>query len=337
MADDPALKGVIKLAMAAKEQDRQLPSIIRLAGDASSRRYYRASFGENGSVVVMAAPDRGSVETFLSMTALMKELGADTPELLMDQDNLLAMEDLGDVMLQGALASMPGDDIEDEYRRLLDRLAAFQAAARARVDKSQPCFSLRFDMEKLTYEVDFAGKYFLKEHLGREPHWSASAVMKLEWEKVNGELAQEMETLAHRDFHSRNIMAHGARRVWIDYQDARMGRMAYDLVSLLLDPYVKISQGMEGRLAGYYFGKMEDIGSAIWSRDRFEELYALSAAQRLYKALGTYGYQTAIRGTVTYVPYIKPAASRLLRILEGRQRLGRLLNQLGPYLEDALK
>jgi len=319
----------------ALPDNHDLPTITRLAGDASTRRYFRAKFPGGASAVVMAAPDSKSVQSFSAMTTLMRELGADVPGLLLEEGNLLAMEDLGDTMLQTALASMTEEEKEAEYRGILDRLALFQSAARARTDRGMECFSLKFDEDKLHYEVDFADNYFLKERLGRQPHWSSGAIMKLEWEKVIGDLAGEMETLAHRDFHSRNIMALGERRVWIDYQDARMGRMTYDLASLLLDPYVNIGEEMEGRLAGYYYDRLKEAGAAPWDADRFRELYDLSAAQRLYKALGTYGYQTAVRKTDVYIPYIKPAAERLLRILEGPERLARLWKQLAPYLQDA--
>ncbi|MDH5679897.1 MAG: hypothetical protein OEZ28_15020, partial [Nitrospinota bacterium] len=67
-------------------------------------------------------------------------------------------------------------------------------------------------------------------------------------------------------------------------------------------------------------------------RDRFFELYHLSAAQRLYKALGTYGYQATVRKTEVYLPYIRPAMERLIRIMEADATLIHLGRLLGPHL-----
>ena len=333
---DREIKQVAKLAWRCAQGDDGPPSIIRLAGDASTRRYYRALFPAGAPLVVMVAPDRKSVEYFISMTTLMGKLGADTPALLENEDNMMAMEDLGDVMLQARVHSMPPMEIEAEYRAIITRLARFQASTCSPADREMECYSLRFDTAKLMYEVEFADQHFLKAYLGVSVEWSTAAIMRLEWEKIATELASQMETLAHRDFHSRNIMVAGPRRVWIDYQDARMGRMQYDLASLLLDPYVDLDQETHARLARYYFDLITAKGAAPWGWDRFNDLYDLSAVQRLYKALGTYGYQATVKNNGAYLPYIRPAVERLMLIMENSMRMKKLGRLLSPYLENAL-
>ncbi|MDH5510417.1 MAG: phosphotransferase [Nitrospinota bacterium] len=330
------------VSFAERVSGKGAPLVNQLAGDASTRRYFRARFDDDSTVVVMAAPDSADVDKFIAMTTLMRELGADVPRLVRHDDALLAMEDLGDTMLQGSLAGMTMDQKRVEYHAIIEKLILFQSAARARKDKSMECFSLKFDEEKLGFEIDFADTHFLKGYLGAAPPQADMDEMKRHWAKVIGDLAGEMETLAHRDFHSRNIMVAGDRRVWIDYQDARMGRMQYDLASLLIDPYVDLGQKLEMELAEYYFDLQDAEGAAPrsrapWSRDRFLELYHLSAAQRLYKALGTYGYQATVRKTDVYLPYIKPAARRLARTMETIAPLAPLSRLLCPYFSTALE
>ena len=311
---------------------KKVAQVAAMAGDASTRRYFRVRFDDDSTIVVMAAPHSTDVEKFMAMTQLMRQLGADVPELGGNEGSMLVMEDLGDRMLQDSMGGMTGEMKREEYRAVIENLVRFQLAARAREDKGMECYSLKFDEEKLGFEIEFADTHFLQGYLGAAPSSADMAAMKRHWGEVVGALAGEMETLAHRDFHSRNIMTPGARRVWIDYQDARMGRMQYDLASLLLDPYVELGPELERDLAGYYYDRLAAEAAAPWSRDRFFELYHLSAAQRLYKALGTYGYQATVRKTEVYLPYIRPAMERLIRIMEADATLIHLGRLLGPHL-----
>lgn len=198
--------------------------------------------------------------------------------------------------------------------RVLYDLVHFQIAAEAYPEKSAQCFALFFDVEKLTWETDFTWRNFIEGYLHLSPPAGLKDELDAMWIKITGELAANMEALAHRDFHSRNIMVTGGRLVWIDYQDARMGRRLYDLASLLYDPYVALSPVAIDDLAEYYFSRVDGAGAATWNRDEFDRLLNLSALQRIYKALGTYGYQTSARGVDTYVPYIAPSIATLRRI-----------------------
>ena len=312
---------------------RARPDVTPLAGDASARRYFRASFpGDGESMVVMATRDTEEADDFARITSLMRNLGVDTPQLYAQAGNLLAMEDLGDRMLQDHAASLKGESLLNEYHRIIEELVRFQLVSISQIEKEADCYKMRFDGEKLRYEIDFAHAHFLKGWRKRQPSKADMAAMDRQWDKVITRLAARMECLAHRDFHSRNIMVSGGRRVWIDYQDARMGRLHYDLVSLIFDPYIDLGPELEEDLREYYFTLLEAKGAAPWGHGEFLELYWLSAAQRLYKALGTYGYQTTQKGSKVYLPYIKPAQERLIRICKENEALRQLGKLLGPLI-----
>lgn len=299
------------------------PKIVQLAGDASTRRYYRVNYG-SASSVVMSAKDPVEVTNFLAMTNLMRNLGADVPTILGADGACLALEDLGDALLQNRVTGMNESQILDEYRAVVDDLVRFQRAVSSFTDRSHPCWGLSFDVEKLSWEVEFANTHFIRGYLQLAPRPALMKALAEEWRWIVADLASEMETLAHRDFHSRNIMAIGGRRVWIDYQDARMGRRLYDLASLLFDPYVTLAPDVIEKLADHYYNRLVEIGEAPWDKVRFWELFDLSGLQRIYKALGTYGNQTTVRGVAVYVPYIEPSLRTLLRISRSRKNCGRL-------------
>lgn len=300
------------------------PKTVQLAGDASTRRYYRVFSENGGSAVVMSAGDPAQIANFTVITQLMENLGADVPAIIGADDACLALEDLGDTHLQNHVNGMSETDILAEYRAVIDGLVRFQRAVSSFTDRRHPCWGLSFDVEKLSWEMEFANTHFIRGYLRLEPRPALMEALAEEWGWIIADLAAEMETLAHRDFHSRNIMVKDGLRVWIDYQDARMGRRLYDLASLLFDPYVNLSPAAIETLADHYYNRLAESGEAPWDKARFKELFDLSGLQRIYKALGTYGYQTIIRGVDVYVPYIEPSMRTLLRISGARKELGKL-------------
>ena len=311
------------------------PKIVQLAGDASTRKYFRIYLKDGSSAIIMSARDPAEVADFTTMTGLMKDFGADVPAILGAHGACLALEDLGDTHLQNRVTGMNEKDILAEYRAVVDDLVRFQREVSSFTLRTHSCFGRSFDVEKLSWEVDFANQHFIRGYLGRSPAPALMEAFGKEWERIIGDLASDMETLAHRDFHSRNIMAIGWRRVWIDYQDARMGRRVYDLASLLFDPYAGLAPGVIEKLADHYYGRLAENSEAPWDKARFRELFDLSGLQRIYKALGTYGYQTKVRGVDVYVPYIAPSLRTLLRISQSRKDCGRLSEIFSELFKSA--
>jgi len=295
-----------------------IASIHRMAGDASTRLYHRLIFSDNATCVVMQAHDSDAITHFVEMTAVMERLGVDAPKLLGSEGNLLAVEDCGDLSFQERLDSCGAGERLALYRRIIDDLMDFQERAIHVTKRREPCFSLAFDIPKLTFEIDFCREHFIENHCALPMSATARNNLSELWAPLIIELAAAPKTLCHRDFHSRNILVTGERLVWIDYQDARMGAPQYDLVSLLHDPYVALPVAETEILADYYY---ENSPSTQTDRPAFARLYDYAALQRLYKALGTFGYQTAVRGVEDYRSSIPPALKTFRRILAKRTEL----------------
>jgi hypothetical protein len=98
-----------------------------------------------------------------------------------------------------------------------------------------------FDVEKLTWELEFFVKYFILGYRGVALKDSERSALQEEWAAIVNELAAEPRVLCHRDYHSRNLMLSDGSLYIIDFQDARMGPDTYDLASLLRDSYVDIA------------------------------------------------------------------------------------------------
>jgi aminoglycoside/choline kinase family phosphotransferase len=118
--------------------------------------------------------------------------------------------------------------------------------------------------------------------------------------------------LCHRDYHSRNIMVRaGGALALVDIQDARWGPDTYDLASLLRDAYVEIEEGEVEAFIEHYCRELPEAPDSESFRTRF----ALTSAQRMLKALGTFGYQIAVLGRQRYRDAIPRTVRRLARVL----------------------
>jgi aminoglycoside/choline kinase family phosphotransferase len=101
-------------------------------------------------------------------------------------------------------------------------------------------------------------------------------------------------------------------------------------VSLLRDSYVDISERAVEDLVAYFLAL---IGAAGRERE-FRQRFDLMALQRNLKALGTFGYQTAIRQNPVYIQYM-PRTIRYVRDnLHRYPRFARLRELLGRHLDE---
>ena len=126
-----------------------------------------------------------------------------------------------------------------------------------------PPYRIAFDVEKLTWELEFFVKHYLMAYKGFDPSDEERDILRREWAEIVEELAGEPRVLCHRDYHSRNLMLHDGQLYMIDFQDARMGPDTYDLVSLLRDSYVDLTRAA-GRGAHRLFPGGQGRGRREW-------------------------------------------------------------------------
>lgn len=212
----------------------------------------------------------------------------------------------------------------------MDIVAAIQRGGRRLADSGAGPFGLRFDVAKLTQELDFFVEHFVlgfRRHALPAP---ARRALDDEFRSLASDMAAEPRVLCHRDFHSRNLMLHRNRLHVIDFQDARMGPDTYDLASLLRDAYVELDAAEVNGLLTHYrtVAGLRD-GEALRRR------FVRTTVQRALKALGTFGFQIAVRGNSRYrdaLPRTLSYARAAIGQDRGRRRLGELL---GPVLEES--
>lgn len=214
----------------------------------------------------------------------------------------MLMEDLGDVSLEKRLTLHPEE--EAHWAQEVAGLLSTWLGLLTEGAPSRAFFMLRsFDQPKFEFEWDYCRDNFFRDFLQKEPPRWLERLM----EEVHEGLEPRARFLAHRDFHVRNLMVHGDRLVVLDFQDARRGAGTYDLASILFDGYWDWSPEA-GRLL------IDQVRQELGWSDRllWEELN-LSAIQRNFKALGTFGHQLLHKRKA----YFAPAIPRTLRHILG--------------------
>jgi len=286
--------------------------IVALTGDASDRRYFRV-VPPNGAPYVLsihAAPFESASLPFVNVARLFAEMPVPVPQILGEAGDLgiLALEDLGDVTLQARLGAADADEQLRLYREAVDLIEIIQRRGHELASPQYVPYGIAFDVEKLTWEMNFFLKHFLEAYCRATLTPSIRTALSAELGAVVRDLAAMPRVLCHRDYHSRNLMLTAGRLHVIDFQDARLGPDTYDLASLVRDSYVDLPDQTFQALLDHYLAVTGRPGDAEAFRERFD----LMSLQRNLKALGTFGYQTTARGNPVYVQYI-PRTMRYAR------------------------
>jgi hypothetical protein len=316
-----------------------LVSLAPLAGDASSRRYYRArieSATAPASLIVMqlagSSLPLSSEELsifreppkelpFLNVHRFLSQINVRIPALYgaWADEGILLLEDLGDRSLWEVVQGLPAVEILSWYEKALDQLLLIQVeGTRQNKDASCIAFQQRFDLPLYMWEFDHFIEYGLEKRPGGKIGDGDKKRLRESFEEMARVLAGLAPCLSHRDYHSWNLMARDGDVAVIDFQDALLAPPQYDLASLLNDRETDrvIGPDLETRLLDYYLQKREQLGEQRANRDEFLHHYILSALQRDFKVVGRFYYLDLVKGKPGYKKYIPPTLKRLRRNLD---------------------
>lgn len=302
-----------------KITDREVHEIDKLTGDASTRRYYRVQGDEDSYVVCVADPivEGKEKSPFLQVHRALDENKVRVPHLpdtMLDRGYYLE-EDLGDVTLLHRLALIESEAEELElYKQSIDLVLAIHSIDPERY-RGEQFTKLAFDEEKLMTEVLFTVKFFIKRFLKCDISLEDESVIVSSFLEICRKIENEYRVLTHRDYHSRNLMVKKDEMIVIDFQDARMGVPQYDLVSLLEDCYYQLSPNNVQKLKKYYWESFPGKQHFDHSYEKFCYFYDLMAMQRVFKAIGSFGFIYAGRQDLRYVKYIGYGMEKLRSLL----------------------
>ncbi len=335
IADGVDLRERIDRFLAETDPRARHARVVPLTGDASDRKYFRVIPSDGPSFVLAAHPGPIDFATlpFANVGELLQAIPLPVPLVLGHSDALgiIALQDLGDVTLQAHLGAATPTEHAALYRQAVALVEILQRrGAELASDRYLP-YRIAFDVDKLTWELEFFLKHFVVGYRGARLPPAECEALAIEFATIAGELAGEPRVLCHRDYHSRNLMLSDGSLYIIDFQDARLGPDTYDLVSLLRDSYVDISETELEDLIAYFLALK---GQPLGTDEEFRRRFDLMAVQRNLKALGTFGYQTITRANPVYIQYM-PRTLRYVRSnLERYSRFARLRDLLATHVEE---
>lgn len=307
------------------------PVLSVVAGDASNRRYFRLTLPAASYIVVEAPPATENNTAFLSVRDLLAGAGVRVPALYGADlgRGYLLLEDLGDRLL---LPELRTDTVEGQYR--------------------QACSILRQLAGLDTPEVDLPAydDVLLAEELGRFPTWFVTGLLARplddsEQQLVDGlfrvlidSALEQPRVLVHRDFHSRNLMPQptGGLAV-IDFQDAVVGPVTYDLVSLLRDCYIRWPAS---QVRNWALSHRDDLVGEGLLREvddaHFLRWFDWMGLQRHLKVLGTFARLHLRDGKPGYLDDLPQVLDYVREVVQAYAREHRVFADFGDWFDDEL-
>lgn len=308
---DVRLNSLVRWLQGLKRDQRLDLSSLRPASmDASSRRYFRID-GANGSLIAMDAPPASEdSRPFVRIAALMKMAGVNVPEVLADDlaQGFLLLTDLGDTTYLKALSQ---DNAMQLFGDAIDTLIRWQLATKAGVLPS-------YDDALLRRELRLFPDWYIARHLQRELTAEQNASLEQMFTRiVTANLAQPA-VFVHRDYMPRNLMVSEPNPGVLDFQDAVIGPIAYDVVSLLRDAFISWDEVLIQNLARLYFDHASVVKLPV--PPHFEDFwrdFEWMGVQRHLKVLGIFariryrdGKPQYLEDAPRFVNYVRSVAER---------------------------
>ncbi|MFP5520533.1 MAG: aminoglycoside phosphotransferase family protein [Bdellovibrionia bacterium] len=291
--------------------------VYQLAGDASNRRYYRVVLDQQSWVLMRWEPFDPENYPFLSVLRHFERNQVHVPrvEKMSPQDGLVLLEDLGDLTLERKFWETQDHKTSLEFYDLaIDEIVKIHHHSSR--DKT-PCtaFNLQFDVEKLLWELNYGKEHLLNGLLKYDYKGEQLKELEQIFLDICTKLNAEPKKIAHRDYHSRNLMIKLDKVVVIDFQDARLGTVQYDLVSLLKDSYVEMPDEFSEHLLQRYLTKSEEFLGKGFSRTHFDYIYELQSIQRCFKACGSFASFYNTREDRRYLKYLNGTLKKVMKSL----------------------
>ena len=273
-----------------------------LAGDASSRSYYRIHQASRSAILMDVADDpTGSLPRFLAIGSHLSRIGLHPPAVLsVDREKgLLLLEDLGDelfarVMSRDAALELP------LYRTAIDVLVAVQTTSPPDLPEFGPAVMAE------------AAGLAARSYAGRQQD---AGTLSNALRPLLDRIEVTAPVMIMRDYHAENLVwcpgSAGLMRVGLlDFQDAMIGHPVYDIVSLLQDARRDVSAETSASLKAY----AQSLPN--WSGPGFEFAFAVLGAQRALRILGVFARLSLAHGKPGYIDLIPRVWDLMARNLE---------------------
>lgn len=291
----PEAEKVLKNSMSDTQQalrqfvanvlDVQLPQceLKPLLGDAGFRQYFRVYLSDGSTYMAAFVPPATEKNAeFIAIATSLHQAQVLAPQVLaFDMDNgFLLQQDLGDITL---LKQLTSQNVDGYYLQCMQQVQKMQ-----QVDTDALALPL-YDAALLQQELDLFTDWFVEKLLGYSLDADEKAICEKCFAWLIEQALEQPQVFVHRDYHSRNILLLDDEPATIDFQDAVVGPITYDLVSLLRDCYIawpqeKVMQWVEQ----FYQQCLPASAHGAISLACFKQWFDAMGLQRHIKVLGIF-------------------------------------------------
>jgi aminoglycoside/choline kinase family phosphotransferase len=258
-----------------------------LSGDAGFRRYCRVEGSQPPVMAVYAPIATENTPLYLAVSKLLSGGGVRVPEVLATDlaRGFLLVEDCGDQLLLPALNDSSADQL---YGQALDMLLKMQS-----IPVPEGAIA-HYDAQRLWDEMALFPSWFVQDLLGLPFGRNEQALLDNFFDWLVESALEQPQVFVHRDYHARNLMLNTHSQppgelVTIDFQDALVGPITYDLVSLIRDCYIRWPSGKVEQWALAYRKKLTNNDMKVGDSDQqFLQWLDLMGLQRHIKVLGIF-------------------------------------------------
>ena len=251
------------------------------SADASFRRYFRVFNEGKTSIAMDAPPEKEDCTPFLDVTQRLLDAGVHAPEIIRQdlEQGFLLLEDFGSIPY---LDQLNTDSADSLYGDAISALLQIQQA--------NPTNLPEYNHDFLMLEMQYMPEWFLQTHLNIQPSTEQQDTINQCLNDIATKVVEQPQVFVHRDYHSRNLMiTDNDNPGVIDYQDAMLGPITYDLVSLLRDCYIQWPNDKVETWVLAFKTQLEQQGQLVDISDaEFIEWFDYMGLQRHIKVLGIF-------------------------------------------------
>lgn len=347
---------LLELVRAAVGPQTHILRVQALAGDASTRRYVRIDLDGPAApptLVAMLLADRAVAMSsdelaslpddlrqlpYLNVHEFLAGLGMPVPEVCLDasSEGVLLLEDIGDTALWDVVSNSDPAVVRTWYGRAVDLLVSFQRATTAAIDARCIAYHQAFDRRLARWELDHFIEWGVERRFGIELSAPEAHILGRQFDAMAEEIDAAPRAINHRDFHSWNLYVQGEALRIIDFQDALMAPIPYDLATLLGDrdtPLV-VTPEIEAEMLERFRTRWAEAGGERLDPATFERTYFLCSLQKALKVVGRFHFLDKAKGKPGYLRFLPATIRQIRRVAARLDGFDELLRVIDPYLSE---
>ncbi|NLY63521.1 MAG: phosphotransferase [Alcaligenaceae bacterium] len=328
------------LASIANAHQIKPESLRKASSDASFRRYFRVDTHNAPLIIMDAPPEQENCTPFISISEKLAAAGLNVPRILEKDlaNGWLLLSDLGnDNYYQRIVKGLEDTALQSLYRDALHALVQMQQANA----EDLPVY----DAPRLRQELELFPEWYVSQHCQTTLSDNEKDALEKVFSLLVAHNAKQPRVFVHRDYHSPNLMVcdqeiYGRNPGIIDFQDALLGPISYDLVSLVMDARTTWEEPQQLDWAIRYWQMAKEARLPVPNNFAdFHIDYEYMGLQRNLRILGVFARLSIRDGKNHYLQhiprvnaYVRQVASRylvfkpLLRLLD---RLDNIEHKVG--------